>query len=129
MNRKIIITFPLDGEFGLLQELDDTGAVGYASGNHLVTDRTINCGHCRFTVFAESFWNLHRAPSGRIVGAAEIMTDVYHPFPRIKYVVVLTVVINGEFLTGMQFGFDDGNMIVGTNFSGRRMFLIRVPDD
>ena len=129
MDGKIIWPLPFDDEIRLFKKTDDAGAVGDPTGNHFLPHHLIYRGQCFLPVVAKPFGNLHRAPPGGIVGAAEFVPDVHHAFPRIKNVVVFAEVIDGDFLAGAEFGFDDGNMVVGADFPGGRVCFVPVPDD
>lgn len=129
LNREIISTLAVDGELRLFQKFNDAGAVPDASGDDFRLHRSVNRREHDFSVFAQPPWNVDCPSAGGVVGAAETMPDVHHPFPRIENVVVFDVMIDADVLASLQFGFYRGDVVVGPDFRGFGMPLVRVPDN
>jgi len=109
--------------------LNHVGAVFDAPGDDFGLHSLVNGGKRDFLVFAKPFGDVNRPSASRVIGAAEMIPDVYHPLPGVKNVVVFYVMVDGNVLAGFQFGFDGGDVVVRANFPGFRMPFVRVPDN
>jgi len=128
-NTKIIFALPVHREFSLFQKLNHVGAVFDTPGDDFGLHSLVNGGKRGFPVFAKPFGNVNRPSARRIIRAAEMIPDVYHPFPGVKNVVVFFVMVDGDVLAGFQFGFDGGDVVIRANFPGFGMPFVRVPDN
>ncbi len=125
-NRQIIFALARHAETGLLKKTNDIGAVLNPSGFHFTANRRANGGEQFFPALAKFFANLNRAAACGVIGAAQGVFDVDHPFPGVKKIMVAAVVINRDVPTGAEIGFDGGNVVVGAHGLGRGMNFVRM---